>query len=188
VIDHLKRNANLVEALGSALRQGGHALGTVPDLLKQVLTEESWREFVTQRGEKVDYERFADFVTEQPLKGLGGDVDLVRRIVADDPEALDLLDRAVQNPPALHNVQSSAPTGNAQDAALRRLRKDAPALHAEVLAGNLSAHAAMVRGGLRRKQLSIIITEPERIAAALRRQLPPEMLPEIARLLSSIPE
>jgi hypothetical protein len=36
-----KANAVLVDALGSALRRGGHALGSVPDLLKRVLDEQS---------------------------------------------------------------------------------------------------------------------------------------------------
>ena len=49
-----------------------------------------------------------------------------------------MLDRASQNPPSLHrlavdNVNSSTrPDGNAAPAALRRLRKDRPDLHAEV--------------------------------------------------------
>ena len=76
---------------------------------------------------------------------------LVQRVVADDPVAVDLLDQALQRPSSIHahnNVQGTeAPVGNSQAAALRRLRKDAPELHAEVLAGNLSAHAAMVKAG-----------------------------------------
>ena len=52
---------------------------------------------------------------------------------ADDPEALDMLDRALQNPPDIHtgvdNVNAKRPQGNTQDQALRRLRKDAPELH-----------------------------------------------------------
>lgn len=60
--------------------------------------------------------------------------DLIRDICRHDIEALDLLDRALQNPPALHNVQGNAPTGNRGDRALRKLRKDAPDLHAAVFA------------------------------------------------------
>lgn len=66
-----------------------------------------------------------------------------------NPEVLDLLDQAMQREPSIHalyNVQgSSAPAGNTQARALRKLRRDAPGLHAQVLAGDLSPHAAMIR-------------------------------------------
>lgn len=187
--DQLKVNATLVDALGSALRSGDHGLKTVPALLKRVLAEESWRDFETQRGEHVQHERFEDFVVKPPLKGLGATLTLVHRVVADDAEAVDLLDRALQNPIGtnvpLDNVQGHAPSGNAQTAALRRLRKDAPELHAEVLAGNLSAHAAMVQAGFRPKSFTVAAGHPDRLAAALRRNLPPEELAELAKLLTS---
>ena len=37
-----------------------------------------------------------DFVTTPPLEGLGADLALVKRLCADDVEAADLLDRALQ--------------------------------------------------------------------------------------------
>jgi len=193
--DQLRGNALINDALGSALRSGGSALGTVPALLKRVLAEESWREFVTKRGEHVRHERFADFVTALPLKGLGSDVALVRRIVADDPETLDLLDQALQNPVGM-NVplsirQGHAPAGTTQARALRKLRteaergdKQAAELHAEVLAGTLSAHGAMVKAGYRPKTISIPIGRPERVAAYLRKHMPREALARLIELLT----
>lgn len=189
--DRLKVNANLVEALGSALREGDHSLGTVPGLVKRVLREESWQEFVTQRGEHVRHERFVDFVAAQPLRGIGASVDLVRRIVADDVEALDLLDRALKNPAHVHadvNNINVRPTGTSKDYALRRLRKDAPELHAGVLAGRLSAHAAMVQAGFRPKTFTVRADSAEDVAATLRRRLPPEVLNELVELLGQIVE
>ena len=76
---------------------------------------------------------------------------------ADWQEVIDALDKALQRPsgnpnrdeetgrlapsPIFDNVQdrSKAPTGTSESAALRRLRKDRPDLHARVLAGELSA-------------------------------------------------
>ena len=62
---------------------------------------------------------------------------MVRRIIAVDTEAADLLDRALQQKHggdrtkgAISNV--AQPTGTTKDAALRRLRKDRPDLHADV--------------------------------------------------------
>jgi hypothetical protein len=189
VKDQQKVNATLVDALGSALRSGDHGLKTVPGLLKRVLSEGSWREFTTQRGEVVQYERFEDFVVRPPLKGLGATLDLIKRVVASDPEAVDLLDSALQRDvgrPAetVDNVNGiERPTGNTQTAALRRLRKDAPELHAEVLAGHLSAHAAMVRAGFRPKSVTVRVEQPEAVAATLRKHMAPTDVAELARLL-----
>lgn len=164
-----KANAVLVDALGSALQRGGHALGSVPDLLKRVLAEESWREFVTQRGEHVEHQRFAEFVTTPPLRGIGASVGLIRRVVADDPEALDLLDQALQNPVGTNqhvdiiHTLPDRPDGTSRDRALRKLRTDAPGLHAEVLAGNLTAHGAMVQAGFRVRSITV---RPDAASAA----------------------
>jgi hypothetical protein len=178
----------VIDALGSALRYGGAALGDVPDLLKRVLRTQVWREFTTQRREPVRHKRFIDFVTTQPLAGLGSDVDLIRRIVGGDPEALDLLDQALQNPVGtnlpLSNIQGQAPTGTTRDRALRKLRKDAPELHAAVLAGDLTAHGAMVKAGFRLRTLTVR-PEPAAAARTLRKHLTPEQCAELARLLTA---
>lgn len=188
--DPLKRNAHLVEALGSAVREGEHGLGTVPALLKRVLAEESWREFVTQRGEHVQHKRFADFVVTPPLKGLGATLDLVRALCRDDAEALDLLDRALQNKSSVHvgragvdNIHTR-PAGTSVERALRKLRTNAPELHAEVLAGRLSAHGAMVQAGYRPRTFTVRTDSAESVAKTLRRRLDAETLNAVRQLLA----
>jgi hypothetical protein len=181
----LRQRATLVEALSSSLEHGGVALGTVPKAVARVLSEGAWREFVTSRGEHVTHERFADFVTMPPLKGLGSDIALVRRIVSDDIDALDLLDQALQNPAHTHadvdNINISRPHGTSQSQALRRLRKNAPQLHADVLAGRLSAHGAMVRAGFRPKTVSVPVTKPEAVARSLLKYMSAD---DIAKLVA----
>lgn len=195
-VDHKVRNRHLVESLERSLRSGKHGLSVVPGLLKQVLVEESWREFTTQRDELVQHARFIDFVTTPPLRGLGADLDLIRRVVGNDPEALDLLDRAMQNPVGgsskivlnhhIVNVENDqeVPKGNSAAYALRKLRKDAPDLHAEVLAGRLTAHAAMVRGGFRPRTFTIRADDTTSVARTLRKNLKPDQLAELAQLLA----
>lgn len=185
--DPLRGNFHVVNSLRSALHKGEHGLSTVPGLLKRVLAEESWREFVTERGEHVEHTRFAEFVTTPPMKGIGATVDLVKRVIAADPEAVDLLDRALQNPAYLHhddnNIQVKAPQGTSVDRALRKLRTDAPELHAEVLAGKLSAHAAMVQAGFRPRTFTIR-PDPKSAARTLRKHMTADQLAELARLLT----
>ena len=194
--DPLKIAGGVVESLGSALRSGEHGLTTAPKLLLRTLREGSWREFVTQRGEQVRHEQFDQFVTTPPLKGLGATPHLVDKIVEaieDDAEraaAQDLLDAARKRPTgrpkgSVSNSNTSRPTGTTQAAALRRLRKDAPELHAEVLAGRLSAHAAMVQAGFRRKTVSVPVDTPEAVAKALRKNLKPEDIAALVKLLNS---
>ena len=193
-----KANAVLVEALSSSLRATENGLGTVPDLLRRVLEEGSWREFVTPRGEIVRHEHFAEFVTTPPTHGLGATIDLLKRILGDDPGTLDLLDQALQGQHGGPRSKSDNVTlasdpndrGNSESGALRRLRKEAEAgnvqaaeLRDEVLAGRLSANAAMIRAGFRAKTVSVPLGKPESIANTLRRHMKPDQLRELRRLL-----
>lgn len=187
----LRARGGLVDALSSALDSGGHGLSNVPVLLKRLLAEEWWREFETVRGEVVRHERFEEFVAAPPLKGLGSEISLIKRIVADDREAVDLLDRVLQRQvgrprKTVDNTNNSEgrPSGTSQARALRRLRKDAPELHAEVIAGRLSAHAAMVKAGFRARTISVPVERPDRVAAALRRHMTQEQLEELVRHLT----
>lgn len=181
-------NNVLVESLGSSLRRGGSSLESVPGLLKQVLREESWREFVTRRDELVRHERFVDFVSAEPLRGLGASVGLIKRIVSDDAEANDLLDQALKNPTGRPHIDDNVhkrPSGNSSSSALRRLRKDAPELHTEVLEGRLTAHAAMLQAGFRKPTFSVRGDDPEKIAETLRRKLSDDQIADLIRYLSS---
>ncbi|MGW6009682.1 hypothetical protein [Streptomyces sp. NPDC055210] len=191
-----KGNAVLVEALGSSLRRGGNALQDVPGLLKRILAEEAWKDFTAPRGERIQHARFADFVTQAPTSGIGASIALVRKLVADDPEALDLFDRAVQREsggsskiePTVDNLHSeddlARPSGTSREAGLRRLRKARPDLHTEVLAGTLSTHAAMVAAGFRKRKISVPVGSPIDTAKALRRNLEPEQIKEVVKLLT----
>ncbi|MGH3573737.1 MAG: hypothetical protein ACRDUW_18255 [Pseudonocardiaceae bacterium] len=89
---------------------------------------------------------------------------LLRRVLERDAWRTDL----VSNP---HKVGRPATGTKAQ--ALRRLRKDAPELHAQVLAGNLTAHAAMIQAGYRHRTVTIRVDDPQSIARTLKRAVKP---------------
>lgn len=186
--DPLRGNWHVVNSLRSALHKGEHGLSTVPGLLKRVLAEESWREFVTERGEHVHHERFAEFVTAKPMKGIGTSVDLVKRIVSDDPEAEKALRDALKDQGHRSDIRNNITevetvTGTGRAYALDRLSRDAPELHAEVLAGNLTAHRAMVQAGFRPATFTV---RPDAKSAArtLRKHMTTEQLTELARLIT----
>jgi hypothetical protein len=189
-----RQRGTLVGTLSSTLKHGGDALGTAPKALRRLLEEDAWREFETTRGERVHHSHFADFVTTEPLGGLGATVDLVQRVVANDPATVDLLDLALKQTPGgdkrsneyatTRNNVPSGPAGNSQAKALRRLRKDRPDLHAQVLGGELSAHAAAVQAGFRHRTISVPVERPDCVAAALRRHMNPADLAQLAALLA----
>lgn len=190
---NLVRNRHLVEDLGGALRSGQHGLSVVPALLKRILREESWREFTTQRGEHVRHDRFTDFVATPPLAGIGSSVDLLRRVIGDDAEAIDLLDQTLQEgsrpgerTDLVNNINEvpPAPRGTSREYALRRLRAQSPSLHAEVLAGNLSAHAAMVEAGFTPPRFTVQVRSADSVAETLKKRLPPELLAEVLAKLT----
>jgi len=196
-IDQRRQNDVVVSCLRSAVTEGASGLGDVPTFLKDVIRGEMWRERVIQQtGEIATFERFIDFVHTKPLEGLGADLKTLQRLCADDPEAADLLDQAVQGKPTgrppkdedktFDNVQdlSEAPTGNTRAAGLRRLRKDRPDLHERVVAGELKVNAAMVEAGFRPKTITVPL-DTEAVAAAILRHFTPEQIAElVTRLLS----
>lgn len=183
VVTSLRKAVAHVDAMS-----GGYGLDSVPGLLKQVVDEDIWRERIVERtGEVARFSTFEEFVTTPPLEGLGTSMKVLRDLCRQRPEALDALDRATQRPSSRpprtdNNINTSRPVGTAVAQALRRLRKDRPDLHARVLAGELTAHAAMLEAGFRRKTITVP-TDIEGLARALQRHLSPEQRAELARRL-----
>lgn len=183
----LRANWELVRLTESALRHGAEGLDSLPGMLRELLATEAWRSFQHPNGGTVTHERLAEFVSAPPPRGLGTTIELVRRLVAKDTTALDLLDQAMQNPvghPPISNIITDrAPAGTSTAKALRRLRKDRPDLHAKVLASELTPHRAMVEAGFRHRTITVPVDDAGRLAATLKRRLEPETLAQLAKLL-----
>lgn len=164
-----------VQALRSGIADGKHGLALVPKAIMTIIETEAWREFVVEEtGELVRYERFADFVTTKPLEGVGTDVETLRRLCRDDIEAMDALDRATANHAgrpcnSVESTELETPPGQTTPGTLRRLRKDAPELHARVLQGELSPNAAAVAAGFRPQRVSVRVDDSASAARTLAR-------------------
>lgn len=189
--DELRARANLIDSLSSAARHGGAALADAPALLRRVLEDGAWREFVTQRGDHVQHARFSDFVTTAPLRGLGADMGLIERIVGTgDPDLLVLLREAEKvgrgTRTDLEPGEESTPglgKGYSSDLTAARLAREAPDEYAAVKAGDLSINAAAVKAGIRPRRVSVRLDRPDSIAKTLRRHLNPAQVSELRRLL-----
>lgn len=176
--ENLKERYGQVRALRNGMARGEAGLSLVPRALVYTIESGAWREFIVEEtGEVVRYDRFADFVTTQPLEGLGFTVDLLRNLCRDDRKALDALDQETANPNGTNRYSSSlhcneldkTPQQNTTPGTLRRLRKDAPELHARVLQGELSPSAAAVAAGFRPRQVSVRVDDSASAARTLAR-------------------
>lgn len=191
-VNKLRENDSYVQGLRIAIREGTFGLSDVPELIKRVILEDAWREReIEQTGQVATFKRFVDFVAAKPLDGLGTDLATVKRLCRDDAGAVDLIDRVTQHASGPqqttgNNVPELRPEGNSAAKALRRLRKDRPDLHARVLSGELSPHAAAVEAGFRRRTITVPL-EPEAAAAALRRHFTPDQLASLIDLLETTP-
>jgi hypothetical protein len=175
MVDQLRENDSVVSLLMEAMNVGEGTLREFPGLLKRVLREGMWRErYVQTNGRVASFRQFIDFVHTPPREGLGADIPTLKRLCADDPEAIDEIDKAVLrskgNPHSNGNnvINYVRPLGNRADQALRRLRKDRKDLHARVVAGEMSPHAAMVEAGFRPRTLTIPV-DADRVVCVLRR-------------------
>jgi len=120
----------------------------------------AWRERVIRAtGQRVQFSSFSEFVTTPPLEGLGATMDQLRGICRGDPEALVAIEDALGTRQGerndLHDNVMKSEQGNSTEYALRRLKKDRPDLHEQVLAGKIKPHAAMVEAGFRPKTMTL---------------------------------
>ena len=156
----------VVEALRKALSSGEAGLKAVPGLVVKVVDWQCWQHrYVGRIREDVRFNDFLKFIEDYPPEGLGATYDMLKRICK-DTEAEDVLDKAVQGGRGGDrrsegfkvdnvNFDSEEADGNSRAAALRRLRKYRPDLHAQVLEKKLSPHAAMVQAGFRPKTITV---------------------------------
>lgn len=178
MVDVLAVRGQTIQSLGRSLSHGASGMARVPDLLRIVLTDESWREF-TIMDKHVVHDSFASFVTRPPLDGLGAEsVEQLKRLVADDDELRRLIRKATEDQGHRSDLRSNRTEvrrsrGTTVDYARQRLHDQAPELYAKVLAHELSPHAAMVQAGFRPKTFTI---RADDIAGSLRRRLTPKQL------------
>jgi hypothetical protein len=165
----------------------------VPQMVREVITNEYWRERFEHRVWK--FNSFADFITKpfheggcdwprekvEELLEKSGDRDVLRMFRgAMDAQALDANVPNLKEP---HRPKKSDNTkndvtlsdrGNSPSYALARLRRDRLDIHARVLAGEISAHAGMIEAGFRKKRPSQKRSRVERVIKQIDGMTKPE--------------
>ena len=151
-----------------------------------------WTYTVGNQERTVTYETFEQYLK----KWCQFTLDELRDLFCRDIEITNLLDIACQqkdgNPSGnnqhgtFDDIQgSSAPTGTSKEAGLRRLRRDRPDLHQQVLDGEKSVNAAMVEAGFRKPSITLQLTEPALAAQKIRDKFGEEFAFALGTLLVS---
>ena len=164
---------DVVQSLFRCLSHGGKWLEILPGLAKKVCAPNpedpegrpiwKWRVMNDPLHTIVEHDTFVAFCEHKPLEGLGVSVDDLKKLCHDRMDVLDAIDEACRRgdgrPTKTLYIQGrsdgKAPTGTSKTTALRRLRKDRPDLHKQVITGDISPHAAMVEAGFRRRTVTV---------------------------------
>jgi hypothetical protein len=178
------------EMVAEASKAVQYGLHDVAHKIALVIQREVWRKFILPNKQVVEHPTFADFVTANPPRGLGTDVDTIRKVCRGDSQYLDIIDRAIeeaQRPGTRSDLVDNInkvrrPDGTSAAKALRRLRKDRPDLHAAVLAGEKTPHGAMIEAGFRPKTVSLPL-DVERAARLIRKHFDENDRQQLAKLI-----
>jgi len=150
----------LVQSLWSIWNQGGAALGQLPQTIKSILDTEAWRSREVE-GNTLSNATFREFVISAPLKGCGwkDQVKAIQKVLdLKSPEIAGRFRDAYEGGQGARNDLTElndniikSEQGTSKSYTLSRLNRDYPKLYSRVLAGELSANAAAIKAGFRKK-------------------------------------
>lgn len=181
----------LITTLAKLVNSAGWDLQSLPGLVKRVITEEMWPERVVRiTHETARFKSFAEFVTTPPPAGLGTNVETLERLCRDDAEALTLLRQVTTRPnyrPAKDDAESSdnvttSDRGNARAYTLDRLSRERPDLYQQVVDKELTANAAAIEAGWRKRKIQLE-PEPQSVISFILRHFTAEERATIVRAL-----
>lgn len=128
-----------------------------PGLLKKIIANKAWERRIS-KGKVIELASLRELITEKPIRGWGEDVRKVKAVIKDDAECAAMFRKAMKEQPGTRtdlcdNVTEVEPqkTGNSKDYTCERLMEQAPELFEEVKAGRMSANAAAIKAGIRKK-------------------------------------
>lgn len=149
-------NEQLCKTTSECLRHGVGSLSDFPGLLKKIIKERAWEQRKIKTGQIVELRNLSELITEKPLRGWGEDPKKVEAVIKDDPKVLAMFREAMKHPgertDLCNNVTGvKKPTGNSKAYTVSRLERQAPELFEAVCRGEMSANAAAIKAGFRKK-------------------------------------
>jgi hypothetical protein len=128
------------------------SLAELPATLKEIIKSGAWRHW-RWVGSTFSQNSLGAYLKEHPPNGVGIEPETVEKMIADDAEALKEYRDALVGEQGAHNdnIIMKAEQGTSLAYTLDRLNRDHPELFAKVAAKELSAHAAAIAAGFRKK-------------------------------------
>lgn len=172
---NLKDKGSIVEGLWHAVDHAAGNLANVPGSVRRVLETEAWR-LREYRGKRYEHRTFLDFITAKPPAGCGWPPAKVEVLIKDEPEVLAMWREATTGKPHVHadrcNTTLKAVRGTKAHT-LSRLKRERPDLFKRVVAGKLSANAAAIEAGWRKRPTTLekILKLLPKLTPTERRQL-----------------
>ena len=152
----------LCQSTIESLYEATGGLKQFPGLLKKIIDNKAWERRIN-KGKVIELASLRELITEKPIRGWGEDVRTVEAVIKDDPECLTMFQEAMKEKPgrppreSANNVSTitresrNTEHGNSKAYTCERLKRDAPELFEEVKAGRMSANAAAIQAGIRKK-------------------------------------
>jgi hypothetical protein len=166
----------LCQSTIESLYEATGGLRQFPSLLKKVIAERAWERRVC-RGKVVELSGLRELITAKPVEGWGEDPSKVEAVIRDDPEALAAFREAMKHQgertDLVDNVNEvmDRPDGNSRAYSIARVQRECdPETVAAVMAGEMSANAALVKAGVRENRQVYIPRDPAAAVEKLRRQ------------------
>ena len=152
-----------IQNLQQILMDGGERVfGTAPKVILNIIKHRAWEKRLDENGKP--FASFEALVSAPYWHGLESSVEDIRRICFKNEEALQAIDRIIPaaaeqeiglgkpGPGRGHKTDSDTTRlDRGATYALRRLKRDRPDLAERVMSGELSANAAAIEAGFRKK-------------------------------------
>ena len=149
----------LCDSVMSAIHHGLGNLETVPALLRRIIENKAWEARQVKMHGVVQLANLRELITKEPMVGWGENPDRIEALIRDDAEVLAMWREAMKGKPGRPKstqktnrnptTLKTADRGRAYD--LSRLQRESPELFAQVAAGTISANAAAIKAGFRKK-------------------------------------
>lgn len=153
-------NAQLCDSTSECLRRGVGRLATFPEGLKKIILGHAWKQRQLKNGEIIELKNLSELVTSKPMIGWGEDPKTIEAVIKDNPEVLQLFREAMSNQGERNDFRNNvtevnAVTGNSKAYTVDRLKREAPELYEAVCRKDLSANAAAIKAGFRKKPTTV---------------------------------
>jgi hypothetical protein len=145
----------------SAIYHGCSKLDSIPALLRRIIENRAWEcRQVKMRG-VVKLASLRELITKEPMDGWGENPERIEALIRDDAEVLAMWREAMKGKQGkrtdlVDNINEVKPSkGTSRAYTVSRLQREAPELFAQVAAGTISANAAAIKAGFRKKPTTL---------------------------------